>query len=251
VGSRSADLVTGLSSPLLCAPARRPAHLLGCSASPRLAACLAACVGAPLDSSLCTPSACTSGAGVPTRGTSPWGPPLRVERCMRLEARSSLQRTLHCLGGLVRSTCSSRHWCFSIYSMMALSWFRSSTASSNNAHCACNTPTPCVIYCMLRAPPHHAEGTASTTDPHRPTLSHTHYAYKACCAPTHTRTQHVQCTHTTCACRMHTRAQHTHSAYTHHLRQPGVAHWRDVRAVPHPCSRSPPQRQPNRLPCPY
>ena len=40
VGSRSVDLVTGLSSPLLCAPARRPAHLLGCSTSPRLAACL-------------------------------------------------------------------------------------------------------------------------------------------------------------------------------------------------------------------
>jgi hypothetical protein len=55
VGSRSADLVTGLSSPLLCAPARRPAHLLGCSASPRLAACLAACVGAPLDSLPCAP----------------------------------------------------------------------------------------------------------------------------------------------------------------------------------------------------
>jgi hypothetical protein len=65
---RSADLVKGLSSPLLCAPARRPAHLLGCLTSPRLAACLAACVGAPpLDSalSLCTPFACTSGAGVP------------------------------------------------------------------------------------------------------------------------------------------------------------------------------------------
>ena len=40
---RSANLVKGLSSPLLCAPACRPAHLLGCSASPRLAACLAAC----------------------------------------------------------------------------------------------------------------------------------------------------------------------------------------------------------------
>jgi hypothetical protein len=81
VGPRSVDLVTGLSSPLLCAPARRPAHLLGCSASPRRAACLAACVGAPLDSlSLCTPAACTSGAGVPTRGTSHWGHPLRVER---------------------------------------------------------------------------------------------------------------------------------------------------------------------------
>ena len=40
---RSVDLVKGLSSPLLCAPAWRPAHLLGCSTSPRLAACLAAC----------------------------------------------------------------------------------------------------------------------------------------------------------------------------------------------------------------
>ena len=36
---RSADLVKGLSSPLLCAPAWRPAHLLGYLASPRLAAC--------------------------------------------------------------------------------------------------------------------------------------------------------------------------------------------------------------------
>jgi hypothetical protein len=60
----------------------------------------------------------------------------------------------------------------------------------------------------------------STADPHRPTLSHTHCAYKACCAPTHTRTQHVRCTHTICACHMHTRVQRTHSAYTHHLRQP-------------------------------
>jgi hypothetical protein len=59
----------------------------------------------------------------------------------------------------------------------------------------------------------------STADLHRPALSHTHYAYKACRAPTHTRTQHVRCTHThtTCACHMHTRAQRTHSAYTHHL----------------------------------
>jgi hypothetical protein len=78
---RSVDLAGGLSSPLLCAPARRPAHLLGCSASPRLVACLAACVGALLDSlSLCTPSACAFGAGVPTRGTSHWGHPLQVER---------------------------------------------------------------------------------------------------------------------------------------------------------------------------
>jgi hypothetical protein len=37
-GKRSVDLVGG-SSPLLCAPARRPAHLLGYLASPRLAAC--------------------------------------------------------------------------------------------------------------------------------------------------------------------------------------------------------------------
>jgi hypothetical protein len=78
---RSVDLVGGgLSSPLLCAPARWSAHLFGCSASPRLTACVAAGVGAPLDSSLCTPSACTSGAGVPTRGTCHWGHPLRVER---------------------------------------------------------------------------------------------------------------------------------------------------------------------------
>jgi hypothetical protein len=34
--SRSVDLVKGLSSPLLCAPARRPPHLLGYLASPRL-----------------------------------------------------------------------------------------------------------------------------------------------------------------------------------------------------------------------
>jgi hypothetical protein len=33
-----------LRPPLLCAPARRPTHLLGCSASPRLAACLASCL---------------------------------------------------------------------------------------------------------------------------------------------------------------------------------------------------------------
>jgi hypothetical protein len=80
---RSVDLAGGLSSPLLCAPARRPAHLLGCSASHRLAACPAACVGEPLDSlSLCAPAACTSGAGVPTRGTSHWGHPLRVERLL-------------------------------------------------------------------------------------------------------------------------------------------------------------------------
>jgi hypothetical protein len=42
MGSRSADLDKGLPSPLLCAPARWPAHLLGCSArlaSPRLDAC--------------------------------------------------------------------------------------------------------------------------------------------------------------------------------------------------------------------
>jgi hypothetical protein len=36
MGSRSADLVKGLSSPLLCAPAWRPAHLLDYLASPRL-----------------------------------------------------------------------------------------------------------------------------------------------------------------------------------------------------------------------
>jgi hypothetical protein len=41
-GLRSVNPVTGLSSPLLCAPACRPAHLLDCSASPRLAACPAA-----------------------------------------------------------------------------------------------------------------------------------------------------------------------------------------------------------------
>jgi hypothetical protein len=47
---RSVNLVKGLPSPLLCAPAWRPAHLLGCSTSPRLAACLAAA------SSGCLPS---------------------------------------------------------------------------------------------------------------------------------------------------------------------------------------------------
>ena len=31
---------------------------------------------------------------------------------------------------------------------MTPSCFRSRTASSNNAHCACNTPTPCVTACM-------------------------------------------------------------------------------------------------------
>jgi hypothetical protein len=40
--SKSVDLARGLSSPLLCAPACRPAHLLVCSASPHLAACPAA-----------------------------------------------------------------------------------------------------------------------------------------------------------------------------------------------------------------
>jgi hypothetical protein len=91
VGSRSVDLVAGLSSPLLCAPAWRPAHLLGCSTLPRPAACLAAasascCLGAPLGSQAPTqvlvvrPICCTSGAGVPTQGTSYWGHPPRVER---------------------------------------------------------------------------------------------------------------------------------------------------------------------------
>jgi hypothetical protein len=47
VGSRSVGLAAGLSSPLLCAPAWRRAHLLGCSTSPRLAACPpAACCSA-------------------------------------------------------------------------------------------------------------------------------------------------------------------------------------------------------------
>jgi hypothetical protein len=80
MGSRSADLVEGLPSPLLCAPARRPAHLLGYLASPRLG-----CLLPRLPASghhllattwprLCTPAACT-GAGVPTRGTSYWGHP--------------------------------------------------------------------------------------------------------------------------------------------------------------------------------
>jgi hypothetical protein len=106
--TKSVDLVRGLSSPLLCAPARRPAHLLGCSASPRLDACpaacsarrplvwlhscllrgttrlrLAACFGAPLDS--CPQHLSPSGTGrVPTRGTSYWGHPLRVERRSRM-----------------------------------------------------------------------------------------------------------------------------------------------------------------------
>jgi hypothetical protein len=35
-GSRSVDLAEELPSPLMCAPARRPAHLLGYLASPRL-----------------------------------------------------------------------------------------------------------------------------------------------------------------------------------------------------------------------
>jgi hypothetical protein len=69
---KSVDLVRGLSSPLLCAPARRPAHLLGCSTSPRLTACPAACFGAPLDSIPVSPApgslrhwACTPSAAPP------------------------------------------------------------------------------------------------------------------------------------------------------------------------------------------
>ena len=52
--------------------------------------------------------------------------------------------------------------------------------------------------------------------PHRPTLSHTHYACKACCAPTHTRTQHVRCSHThdMCMPHAHPRAAHTHIRIT-------------------------------------
>jgi hypothetical protein len=70
------------------------------------------------------------------------------------------------------------------------------------------------IWCGLGGP-----SVRSTADPHRPALLHTHYADKACCAPTHTRTQHVRRTHT-----LHVHATRTPArsayAYTHHLRQP-------------------------------
>ena len=104
----------GLSSPLLCAPACRPAHLLVCSASPRLAACPAACSArhrlvwlpscllrgttrlclaaargttrllSPAPESLrhwaCTPSAAPPVPVCLLGATSYWGHPLRVER---------------------------------------------------------------------------------------------------------------------------------------------------------------------------
>jgi hypothetical protein len=55
----------------------------------------------------------------------------------------------------------------------------------------------------------------STADPHMPTLSHTHYAYKACCAPTHTHT-HTH-THTACAvCTHDVRMPHAHTARSAH-----------------------------------
>jgi hypothetical protein len=41
-----------------------------------------------------------------------------------------------------------------------------------------------------------------------------HYAYKAYCAPTHTRTQHVQCAHTTC--HVMWRMSHAHTARSAH-----------------------------------
>jgi hypothetical protein len=84
MGSRSVNLVEGPPSPLLCAPARRPARLLGYLASPRLlsasAACCLGCLlrGATCSRPLglaCTPAACTS-SGAPTRSTSYWEHPL-------------------------------------------------------------------------------------------------------------------------------------------------------------------------------
>ena len=72
MGSRSVDLDKGLSSPLLCVPARRPAHLLGCSAflaSPQLLlSCLRRGTTRPR---LCTPVACTSQVLVCLLGTAP------------------------------------------------------------------------------------------------------------------------------------------------------------------------------------
>jgi hypothetical protein len=85
MGSRSVDLATRHGA-VFAPPVRARS---AARASPRLlgllgiasAACPAACVGAPLDLA-CVPQlpACTSGASVPTRGTSHWGYPLRVER---------------------------------------------------------------------------------------------------------------------------------------------------------------------------
>jgi hypothetical protein len=92
---RSVGLVKGLSSPLLCAPAWRPAHLLGYLASPRLdcpgtfsapawhllGICLASAWHLLRGTTgslatwpcLCTPAVCTGGAGAaPARGTSYW-----------------------------------------------------------------------------------------------------------------------------------------------------------------------------------
>jgi hypothetical protein len=51
----------------------------------------------------------------------------------------------------------------------------------------------------------------STADPHMPTPSHTHCAYKACCAPTRSHT-HTACavhTHDMCMPHAHPRAAHT------------------------------------------
>jgi hypothetical protein len=82
MGSRSVGLDKGLSSPLLCTPARRPAHLLGCSAclaSPQLLAQLLAS-GRHSASPVYPSCMYLPGAAVPTRGTSHWGHPRRVER---------------------------------------------------------------------------------------------------------------------------------------------------------------------------
>jgi hypothetical protein len=59
--------------PPVCAPARRPARLLGCLASPRLLAS-----GHRHSASPVYPVSCLHlpGAGVPTQGTSHWGHPL-------------------------------------------------------------------------------------------------------------------------------------------------------------------------------
>jgi hypothetical protein len=80
-GSRSVDLVKGLSLPLLCAPAWRPAHLLGClllawAAWLRLG-CWLLRSGRHSASPVCYPRCMhLPGDGVPTRGTSHWGHPL-------------------------------------------------------------------------------------------------------------------------------------------------------------------------------
>jgi hypothetical protein len=53
---------------------------------------------------------------------------------------------------------------------------------------------------------------AAARDLHRPTLSHTHYAYTACCPPTHTHTPHVH-THDMYMPHAHPRAAHTQRLY--------------------------------------